>query len=588
MKSISAWHVALLFAAIGAIAQPACSAVGDAKSAAAGTGGGGGSAASGTGGTTFVSGTGGATCAGCKDDQTCIGGQCLDECGAAGALKDSVGCDYYAVDGDGYVFSGGGCFVSFIANTSKKAAHLQAHFGAAAIDLATYAKIPVGSGKALTYAPYDPSVGLAPGEIAILFLAYDPFHVETGLNPEPPVACPVPAAVTVAQVDGPGIGVAFRIQTDVPVVAYQMLPYGGGSAAVTGASLLLPVSVWGDNYVATMAYGSQAPFPGRPSMDIVAAEDDTVVTITPNVAIVGGPGVAAAPANSTVTYHLNQGQVLQFTQQEELTGSPIQTSKPVGLWAMHECGMVGQSACDHMEQQIPPISALGSEYAGVSYRKRTPTYVENPPWRVIGAVDGTVLTWEPSVGGPTKIDRGEVLEFNTYTPFVVRSQDKSHPFLLVTYMDTVDGRGDADFVRVIPPAQYLDRYVFFTDPTYPTTNLVVVRKRGPNGFADVELDCAGNLTDWTPLGAAGDYEFTRIDLIDGDFVPQGKCDNGRHEMTSTEQFGVTVWGWGGPETTGGVCTDTKFAGYTCYVSYGYPAGEGVRALNDVVVPAVPK
>ncbi|NOT29778.1 MAG: hypothetical protein HOP15_04930, partial [Planctomycetes bacterium] len=41
----------------------------------------------------------------------------------------------------------------------------------------------------------------------------------------------------------------------------------------------------------------------------------------------------------------------------------------------------------------------------------------------------------------------------------------------------------------IPPQQYLRSYVFFTDPTYSETNLVVVRAKTPNGFADVSLDC---------------------------------------------------------------------------------------------------
>ena len=64
--------------------------------------------------------------------------------------------------------------------------------------------------------------------------------------------------------------------------------------------------------------------------------------------------------------------------------------------------------------------------------------------------------------------------------------------MLFTYMTGservpgANGLGDPDFVVVVPPEQYLDRYVFFTDPTYPETNLVVVRKRdGAGVFHDV-------------------------------------------------------------------------------------------------------
>ena len=123
----------------------------------------------------------------------------------------------------------------------------------------------------------------------------------------PNVACPVPAAIgTDAQISGNGIGKAFHIMTDLPVVAYQMLPYGGGNAAATGASLLLPTSAWGTNYVGVTAYDtltSPPPIsiPQGPSMNIVAKEDNTTVTMRPKSAIArrqrhpgGGAGAADA------------------------------------------------------------------------------------------------------------------------------------------------------------------------------------------------------------------------------------------------------------------------------------------------------
>ncbi len=43
------------------------------------------------------------------------------------------------------------------------------------------------------------------------------------------------------------------------------------------------------------------------------------------------------------------------------------------------------------------------------------------------------------------------------------------------------------------------------------------------------LDCAGALNDWQPLG---DLEYTRINLVTGDFEDVGACSNGRHEVHS--------------------------------------------------------
>ena len=82
-----------------------------------------------------------------------------------------------------------------------------------------------------------------------------------------------------------GIGKSFRIQSDVPVVAYQMNPYGGGSAAVTGASLLLPTSTWDTNYVAINAYSQDTTYSGAPSLNVVASEDNTQVTLLPVAAV---------------------------------------------------------------------------------------------------------------------------------------------------------------------------------------------------------------------------------------------------------------------------------------------------------------
>ena len=59
--------------------------------------------------------------------------------------------------------------------------------------------------------------------------------------------------------------------------------------------------------------------------------------------------------------------------------------------------------------------------------------------------------------------------------------------------------------------------------------------------------CAGALGGWTPLGQEGIYEFTRFDLVRHDYQPQGNCNTGRREASSTEPFGLWVWGWWGPD-----------------------------------------
>src|SRR5262249_35728938 len=159
----------------------------------------------------------------------------------------------------------------------------------------------------------------------------------------------------------------------------------------------------------------------------------TDVTILPKVAIVGGMNVPAAPANMPVTYTLNAGEHIQITQAEELTGSILQSTKPIAVFGASTCMNVpaDQPDCDSAQQQIPPRKALGSEYAAVRHQDRG-MQPEAPPWRIVGAVDGTTLTWEASapMGAPMTANLGEVYEFAAEGPFVVKSQDKDHPFYL--------------------------------------------------------------------------------------------------------------------------------------------------------------
>ncbi|HRI69723.1 MAG TPA: IgGFc-binding protein, partial [Polyangium sp.] len=372
-----------------------------------------------------------------------------------------------------------------------------------------------------------------------------------------------------------------------PVTAYQMVPFNGGTAAVTSATLLLPTSAWGTNYIAINAYKQvpetdpNNPFNGNPSLAVVAKEDATKVTLLPNVNIVGGPNVAAATANTQVTYTLNAGQFLQITQPMELTGSPLNADKPVGVFGASTCMRVPttQSDCDSGQQQLPPIGALGSEYVAVRHKSRNTTMEEPGRWRLVGVVKDTMLTWLPAKppDAPTSINLGEVIEFQDPGPYVVTSQDADHPFYLGAYMTggaPFANVGDPEWHNVVPPQQYLRRYVLFTDPTYPETSLVVtrVRSKTTKDFVPVTLKCRGELTGWVPLG--DDYEWTRVDLVTGNFVSVDGCTNGPQEMTSTAPFGVTVWGWGTTQQT-------------LRVSYAYPAGAGFKPINEIFVPPTP-
>ncbi|MEO7330177.1 MAG: IgGFc-binding protein, partial [Minicystis sp.] len=366
----------------------------------------------------------------CTVDEGCSNAKCIaDPCKAAEESHSSYGCDYYALKTALRLQADGACFAAFVANTWGKAAHIKVDRGGLDLPTESFGYIPTVQGQMVTYTPYDAAAGLGVGQVAILFLS----RLSVGGSV---VNCPMPAAINQETgVIDTGIGTSFHITADVPVVVYQIVPYGGGQAGVTSATLLLPTSSWDTNYIAINAYSATPNLAkGFPSLDIVAYKDNTEVTILPKVDIVAGPGVEAATAGMSKKYTLNKGQFLQVTQEQELSGSPIQATEPIGVFGAATCVNIpsDQLDCDSAQQQLAPVKALGSEYAAVRYKDRTGGQDEAPPWRIVGAVDQTTLEWIPAKppGAPKTINLGDVVEFKSAGPFVVKSQNSDHPFYL--------------------------------------------------------------------------------------------------------------------------------------------------------------
>ncbi len=518
----------------------------------------------------------------CPASQGCgAGGMCVPACESAATNKSTVGCDYYSlVPAGGPDLADGSCFAAYIANTWTSSVSLTVEYNGTPIPLGSMAVIPSGSGSSLTYTPLPGGV-LPAGQLAILFLTQ---------SDAAEIQCPVGISAGLAtdvQSDDTTIVNGFHITSSAPVVAYDIFPYGGASADLSSATLLIPTTAWGTNYLAVDAFAASGTgFTGLyPFIQIAAAENGTQVTLSPTAAITGGPGVAAAAMGSPTTYMLNAGQVLQFLQAAELNGTPIQSNKPIGVWGGANCMNIDptDSACDSGHQQLFPINTLGSEYVAVRYRPRDPSQpLEAPPWRIMAAVDGTTLTYDPPTpptGAPTSLNSGQLEMFYSPGPFVVKSQDAKHPFYIGAHMggeNFMSGNylsGDPEWVNVMPPLEYLASYIFMTDPTFGNTNLVLVRQKNTTGtFEDVTLDClSGPVAGWTPVGTAGTYEYAWVDLVletppGSTPMGVGGCNNGYHTIKSPAPFGLTVWGW------------------DSYDSYAFAAGASVQPINTVVVP----
>ncbi len=511
----------------------------------------------------------------CGPDEGCAGGQCIPACDAAAASKGSIGCDFMVATPSFYVGILPPCFAAFVTNNWDKPAALTISRGGIDYDATQFGRLAQADPNVAAW-PAVPVDGVPPGQVAVLFLSDDPASVNGT-----PLICPIPPAIRTGfgtAVASTGIGVAWSIKSNAPVTVYDILPYGGADSFLPSAELVQPVTAWGTNYVAVLPpLGSAGP----PWGQVTAIEGGTTITVLPSVPLPAGTGVNAIPANTAGTIVLEAGQYVQW-QSAEMTGSIIQSDKPIAFTggSAYQCYSSATSSgggCDSGHQQIPAVSALGSEYIGMPFQSRSTSLVEESvPYRIVGVQDGTTLTFDPPVpGAPTSLALGESVLFESQTPFRVTSQDANFPFYIGQVMPgcmvngNIDCLGDEDFVNLLPPPQWLAKYVFFTDPTYPTTNLVFVRKSNNGIFSDVNLDCIGAISGWQPIGTSGQYEITKVDLIRGG-IPNGTCNNGPHSAESASSFGLMVWG-----------LDT-------YSSYGYPAGGNATTINTVVVPPVPE
>ena len=509
----------------------------------------------------------------CPPTLACGGAACLEPCRAAAEDRSSNGCDFYFQAPRYTKEFPQSCYAAFLVNTSLQPARVSLELEGKALDVskAMFRSEP-GSTNLV------PHVGVVePGESVILFVSDRPANSPpTGINDGTYVPCPigaVSASLADPVPDGTGFGSSFHLVTNMPVAATAIYPFGGAPTILPSATLLLPVPTWSTQHI--VINGWEVGNHGKPGAQIVAAEDDTELTLLPKRDIQGGVGIPSALAGVPVSYRLAKGQVLQLLQDEELTGSILTSNKPTTVFGGHSVAWVPvtEGTGDILSQQIPAFERWGSEYVGVGYRPRRGNEHEPVMYRIVAARDGTRLDYDPAVppGAPLEMSAGEMVTFESGTgdAFVVRTQDVDHPVYLAAFMTgggLYQSHGDPEFVNVVPAGQYLSSYSFYADPTYPETSLVIVRAKTDGAFKDVWLECAGNLSGWRPVGERGIYEFVRVDLSrsggPGETFGASTCTVGLQRMRSDGAFTATLWGWG---------KDT---------SYAYPGGMAQRKLVE--------
>ncbi len=323
----------------------------------------------------------------------------------------------------------------------------------------------------------------------------------------------------------------------------------------TDGFLGLPVDILGNQYL-VMTYPGLGSVGTSPEFAIVSPYDNNLITITPrDLTYDGNP--AGVPFNITLNQgetYLVRGQISSAYSADQ-TGSIISSALPVAVFSGTECANVPQGfyACDHICEQIPPLSTWGNTFVTRPLQGR----FNGDTWRFLSSQNGTQLTID-GVNVAT-LNFGDFYEtILTTNSYVVAS----NPILAVQFSNGEDWDGVvADpFMMVIPPyQQFLESYNFSTPASGFVTNYFnsAVETSGVSGM---KLDGSPlNAAAYTAIGASG---------------------------YSAAAFAVNINTSYNITNSGGYPSGLYLYGFDSYDSYGYPGGLSLLAINAGSGPVI--
>jgi hypothetical protein len=377
-------------------------------------------------------------------------------------------------------------------------------------------------------------------------------------------------------VDGSGLIAdrSYRIESDIPIVAYQFNPIDGSTSYLSDASMLIPVTSLSLTYDVvgwkqTLNMGADDTM--RAYFVAVAVSDGTTVTATPAMAPLSGPSVPSSTAPFDVP--MSDGDVLSVETMnvgDSMTGSRVVSNAghPIAVFSGQECAYIPETvfACDHLEEQIPGLRFWGTEFIGARMPIRsTVDQTDQVLWQIY-ASEATQVTIAADAGvtgaplGTFSMAAGEVQEFFASGTQAAPGDlyiSSVEPIGVMQYMigsenPNCNGVGDPAMVYTSPTQQFLPRYVVLVPGTWINDVLIITRNAGIGVLLDdVEIP------DGEFFSVAGSgFEVTRKIVADG-----------VHTLRSEDEtygLGVVVVGW------------------DQWDSYAYIGGMGMGALNPII------
>jgi hypothetical protein len=434
--------------------------------------------------------------------ESCRSGICSNLCTLAREERSNVGCEYWAVDLD-----------NAVVDEARNAAAQQYAVVISNPQQDLPAKVTIEQDDTA------PDADNAPVEIASATIP--PFGLQKFL-------------LGPREVDGSSPGTyntgthtaltrsAYRIKTNVPVVAYQFNPLDNVGVFSNDASLLKPVEALGsssqvENHYVVLGWPQtiattddpETNFdPENPSADlrafltVVGTRPGTTVRVKSTTRIVGNAKIAEVPKDGMLEVTLSPFDVLNLETggfNADFTGSLIDSDKPVVAFSGSEASdapwfnrLRDRRCCaDHLEEQLDPTRTAGKRFvAPISFNRSLAlsragatlgVTEEAEFFRIIATTErgAHVTTTLPDHRRITLGGLGDFVELRSTQDFIVESDE---PIMLgnVTPSQEAAGiparlpGGDPSFLVIPPIEQYRRTYVFLTPDNYSFDFLRIV------------------------------------------------------------------------------------------------------------------
>jgi hypothetical protein len=242
---------------------------------------------------------------------------------------------------------------------------------------------------------------------------------------------------------------AVHITSDEPITVYGL----NRRYQTTDTYLALPVTVLGKEYRAVCYNDLSQDLVSQ--IAVVATEDNTVLTITPRCGVIGG-----FKADRPYTMRMRKGDAYQIIADYhssgtgDLSGTLIKSNTPVSVFSGHSCAYVpsGIQACNHLVEQLPPVTAWGKHFYIGMLKGRSRYTV-----RVVAHEERTRVFEDSKL--VAVLSAGDFYEMVNVRKHMQVTADK--PILVAQYSQGFkngDSIGDPMMILVSPTQQFVRKY----------------------------------------------------------------------------------------------------------------------------------